>query len=354
MYVREALRSVPARLPAAQARRYVSPRGSDASPGTLGRPWRTVQHGLDSLRPGQALLIRRGTFRENLVMTRAGTPARPMTIRNYPREHPILRPGNTDRDNMPLQIGSGAAHLIFRGLVFEGANGSSTTNIYAWGSAHDITLTSCESRGSARQGFFSERTTRSIRIVGCYFHDNGGSGPHNLDHNLYVEGRRHLIANCLITGAKNGFGIQVYPDTDRVVITSNTIVGNHSGIILGGEGSKTTSHALVVNNILAFNEEYGLTADWGDSSGTGNVAENNLGFGNGERGFDSSAGGIAMHRNLDRDPGFVRRSAGDYHLRAGSAALDWALRGYSPGTDFDGRRRPQGRRSDVGAFERAR
>jgi hypothetical protein len=321
----------------------------------LARPWRTIQHGLDSIRRGQALLLRGGTYRENLVMTRAGTKAHPMTIQNYPGERPVLRPGNTDENNMPLQIGSGAAHLIFRGLVFERANGPSTTNIYAWGSAHDITLTSCESRGSARQGFFSEATTRSIRITGCYFHDNGGAGSDNLDHNLYIEGRDHVIANCVITGARNGYGIQLYPASDRVLITNNTIVGNRSGIIVGGQGSRTTVNALIVNNIVAFNEQYGITTYWGEGSrGRSNIAENNLGFGNGRADFDSSEGGLSYRGNFVGDPRFVRRSASDYHLRSGSGAVDRALAAYAPATDFDGRRRPQGPRSDLGAFERGR
>src|SRR5215217_193291 len=117
-----------------------------------------------------------------------------------------------------------------------------------------------------------------------------------------------VIANCIITGARNGFGIQLYPSSDHVLITSNTIVGNRSGIIVGGQGPKTTTNALVVNNIVAFNDEYGLTAYWGDGSkGTGNVAENNLGAENGARDFDVAAGGVRFSRNFVRDPRFVGR-----------------------------------------------
>jgi Right handed beta helix region len=339
------------RLPPPGARRYVSPRGSDTNPGTLRRPWRTVQHGLDQLEKGQALLLRGGTYRENLVMTRGGTSARPIIVQNYPHEHPILRPGDTDENNMPLQVGSGAAYLRFSGLVFEGARGPSTTNIYVWGSAHDVTFTQCESRWSARQGFFSEAMTRGIRISRCYFHDNGGAGPRNLDHNLYIEGRNHVIANNVITGAKNGYGIQLYPSSDRVVVANNTVALNRSGFVLGGEGSATTRNARVVNNIIAFNQEYGVTVDWGDSRGTGDVVADNVVFGNDEN-LDTSAGGVVWSSNLVRDPLFVDLSRQAFHLRAGSPAIDRALARYSPATDFDGRRRPQGVRSDLGAFER--
>src|SRR5215218_1069247 len=134
---------------------------------------------------------------------------------------------------MPLQIGSGAAYVRFQGLVFEGATGPSTANVYASGSAHDIELSSCEDRYSQRQGFFSEATTASIQIIDCYIHDNGGSGPTAGDHNLYVEGRHQLIADCLIKNAPNGFDVQIYPSSDGVIVTESTIVGAlRDGIII--------------------------------------------------------------------------------------------------------------------------
>ena len=344
------------RLPAPGLRRYVSTDGSDGNPGTLRRPWGTVQHGLDQLKKGQALLIRKGAYRENLVLTHSGTDKRPLVVQNYPGEHPVLLPGDSDEDNMPLQVGSGAAYVRLSGLIFEGANGPSTANIYVWGTAHDITFSRCESRRSARQGFFSEKTTKSIRIIGCDVHDNGGSGPNNLDHNIYMEGRDHVIANSVVTGAKNGYGIQLYPSSNHVVIANNTIVDNRSGLIVGGQGELTTTRALVVNNIVAFNGKYGITTYWGDGSqGRDNFAVNNLGYGNGNTSFDSSeGGGISFQKNFTRDPRFVSRASRNFHLRSTSGAIDRALGSYAPRFDFDGRRRPQGRRADVGAFERPR
>jgi hypothetical protein len=336
-----------------EARRYVAQTGSDANPGTRGRPWRSIARAVRSLQPGQTLFVRSGTYVGNLLITRGGTATRPITIRNYPGERPVLRAGTSDTDNMPLQIGSGAAHLRFRGLVFEGATGPSTTNVYIWGSAHHIELSACEIRGSERQGFFSESTTRAIRIRQCYVHDNGGRGRTNLDHNIYVEGRDHVIANCVIAGARNGYGIQLYPASDHVRIVNNTIVGNRSGIIVGGEGSDTTTNAVVANNIVAFNLQYGVTAYWGDGSrGRANWVMRNLGYGNRAGNFDSSEGGLGFRGNVRANPRFRRRRVRDFRLRARSPAVNRALRSQAPSDDFSGRRRPSGRAADLGAFER--
>ena len=45
------------------------------------------------------------------------------------------------------------------------------------------------------------------------------------DHNIYIEGSHHLIADCLIKNAPNGFGVQIYPSNDNIIVTENTIVG---------------------------------------------------------------------------------------------------------------------------------
>jgi hypothetical protein len=50
----------------------------------------------------------------------------------------------------------------------------------------------------------------------------------------------------------------------------------------------------------------------------------------------------------------VNRAAQNFRLRPTSGAIDRALGSYAPTFDFDGRRRPQGRRPDEGAFERPR
>ena len=56
--------------------------------------------------------------------------------------------------------------------------------------------------GSQRQGFFAEPSTRSIQILGCNIHDNGGNGPVHLDHNIYIQGQGHVIANCRIANGR--------------------------------------------------------------------------------------------------------------------------------------------------------
>src|SRR5262249_36878907 len=59
--------------------------------------------------------------------------------------------------------------------------------------------------------------------------------------------------------------------------------------------------------------------------------------------------GTAM---ITADPKFVDPTNGNYHLQAGSPAIDVAPAGAQNSHDFDGIQRPQGAANDLGAFER--
>ena len=285
------------------------------------------------------------------MLSRAGTASAPFTIRNYPGERAVLLPGTGQSDNMPLQMGNGAAYVRLQGLVFQGANGSSTTNVYGWGNAHDIELSNCEITGSQRQGFFSEPSTRSIQIIDCNIHDNGGNGPVHLDHNIYIQGQGHVIANCRIANAPNGSNVQIYPSSDHIIVTENTIVGaGLDGIILGSDGGGTTSNLTLVNNVVAFNGRYGISTYWGGTVGTGNLATKNVVWGNNSGQLVGN--GITYTANTIADPRFVNRPGGDFHVQAGSPAIDLGQIEYALPDDLDGGARPQGAGPDVGTYER--
>jgi Right handed beta helix region len=310
-----------------------------------------VQKALNTLQAGQIAYVRAGTYSQNLTLTRAGSATAPFTVRNYPGEQPVLRPGSGQSDNMPLQLGNGAAYVRFQGLVFEGATGSSTTDVYAWGNTHDVEFSACELRGSQRQGFFSEPSTRSIQIIGCSIHDNGGSGPVHLDHNVYIQGQGHVIANCRIANAPNGSNVQIYPSSDRLIVTENTIVGaGLDGIIVGSEGAGTTTNLTIVNNVIAFNGRYGVSTYWGGTVGTGNLATTNVAWGNTSGQLVGT--GITYTANTVADPRFVDRTQGNFHLQLGSPAVDMGKVEYALPDDLDGAGRPQGTGPDIGTYER--
>jgi hypothetical protein len=348
-------RHLPKPLPPSKGKTYyVSTKGADSNPGTLRRPWRTVQSAVTRLKPGQRALVRAGTYRENVLVTSRGRPRAPITIANYPGERPVLRPAGGHEDNYPLEIFS-ASYFRVQGFLIEAASGPSADDVYFEGATHHVELSGNEIRNAGDQGVFSERTTHDLKIIGNTIHNNGPSPLHQ-SHGIYVEGQNQLIANNLVYDNHYGFGIHVYPSADHVLVVDNTVVGNGiSGILVGAEGSTTVNKTLLVNNIVAYNHDSGMQSYFpeGATRGRGNIAYGNLGYGNPDGGFANEGGGIDYSfGNIAGDPRFRDRAGHDYRLGSGSNALDRAVAGYSLRRDFAGRRRPRGRGYDIGAFER--
>lgn len=74
---------------------YVAPDGNDSNPGALNSPFRTIQHCLDIVQPGDTCLIRRGTYNEALVLRTSGTESSRIMIRNYNGEIVTIDSGNS-------------------------------------------------------------------------------------------------------------------------------------------------------------------------------------------------------------------------------------------------------------------
>ena len=85
----------PARRAMAQgpARFVDAARGSDTNPGAHKVPWRTVNHALKRLKPGDTLYLRGGSYFENVYCAVSGLPRAPITIRSYPGEQAVIEGG---------------------------------------------------------------------------------------------------------------------------------------------------------------------------------------------------------------------------------------------------------------------
>jgi hypothetical protein len=68
-------------------------KGDDKNDGSKAKPWKTIQHGVRRLKPGETLYLRGGTYYEKVVLSRSGTAEAPITIAAYPGELPVLDGG---------------------------------------------------------------------------------------------------------------------------------------------------------------------------------------------------------------------------------------------------------------------
>jgi Right handed beta helix region len=329
---------------------FVATNGSDSNPGTRARPWKSVQRAFERLRPGERALVARGTYVADHVLERAGTRTSPITVAALPGHRVVLRAGSSSGDTYPLRVRSGAAFARIQGFILERAEGTSSTNVYFEGSAHDVELSRNEIRFSQDQGIFVESGARRIHIIGNRIHDNGRgheSGQHQ-SHGIYIEGADHLVANNVVYAHPHGFGIQIYPENERTVVVHNTVVGSgHSGIVVGGD--EGVSDIAIRNNVLAFNARYGVQMD--SHCPTRVAIDRNVIHGNRDGDVQGGCSGVRTSDTIRSNPRFMAPARRDYRLSRGSPAINKARGDYSPRVDVRGRPRPLRGGYDVGAFE---
>jgi hypothetical protein len=323
-------------------RRYVAVSGSDGSAGTLSRPWRTIGKALKSAAAGDAIYVRSGTYPEWVVAQRHGTTAHPIKLLAYPGERPVI--------TGLLKIEG--AYFCVRGLRFKGKTSANTdeTLIYVSGAQH-VEILRNTLLNAFKSGIYvgdEGDISEDVSIISNVIRDNGTSS--RFDHGIYLgHVREGLIANNLLVDNR-AIGVKVEPEANDMVVTQNTVANNgKDGIVVGGELNWSSNDNLVVNNIVAFNQAWGIRTYWEESIGSGNRALRNLVFGSGEGDFWFPGGGLSAQRSIRVDPRFI--GGGNFRLRAGSPALNRAIPGFSMRYDITGRLRPRGR-ADLGAFER--
>ncbi len=167
-------------------------------------------------------------------------------------------------------------------------------------------------------------------------HVGAPGSTEQLVHGMYLS--THVtngkVTNNVICSVED-FGLHPYDDTEASgwEFFNNTIAFTGRGILQAPNGTTR-------NNIV-----YNPRGTAYDIRGTGNVVENNLASG----GSGGTVAGVTSG-----DPMFVSANAdctGDFHLKAGSPAIDKGSATGAPQTDFEGKTRPQGSGVDMGAFE---
>jgi parallel beta-helix repeat protein len=319
----------------------VSPSGSDSSAGTQSSPWRTIQRAINTLTAGQSVVVAAGTYAERVYTVRSGTSSAPITIKAASGSKPVIT-GRIKIQNNYIRV---------TGFKLQGQNSlSQDTLIYVSGASH-VEISRNEVTKSTQSAIYLSGAS-DVRIVANWIHDNG---THNVaDHGIYWDsGTGGLVADNVVANSK-AFGVHLYPNADNIIVTNNTITGSgKSGIIVSGTTGSASSGCTIVNNIVAYNAEWGIRSYYPGPVGS-SLVEYNLGYSNPQGDFPAGTSvgvGLSFQNNISGNPLFVSGTS-DVHVQSGSPAIDKALAAYAPTTDFAGTARPQGAAADLGAYER--
>jgi len=214
---------------------YVSPSGSDSSPGTEAQPWQTIQKAEDTLVAGDTVYIRAGTYNERVVPQNSGSAGNYITYSAYPGETVIID-------------GTG---------ITEGNDGVVVSQSY-------IKLEGLEVRNWNETGIWMENAGY-IEISDCVVHDvSYGIG--------FSDGSHDFVLNRVEMYRFDGFGFDASPAggadcyngtlNDCVAHTGRQPGQNVDGFALG-HGNQ---HDITFNRCVAYDVFDGF--DIGENAGT--------------------------------------------------------------------------------------
>jgi parallel beta helix pectate lyase-like protein len=375
----------PAVVGAAGTTYVVATTGSDSNPCSSAAPCRTISKGVSKLRAGDTLLLKSGTYTGpvNFAPSASGTAETNRTVVR-------LSPGARVTILGAVGFGNGAQYITLDGsdgsLVVDGQQ-TQELCVACLDGANFIRLKNVEIMRGVEHGIYG--SGRSLEFINLNVHDNGknaaGVWCHNMSrgycHGLYfaspatstdtvlIDGGSyhhneaaglHMYAyNVTVRGAKvyanGGHGIWNIQGS-RIKLYNNLIYNNGSindgaqgvGIFLGDSGAQVSNNTLYNNRVgilnLAQNQQY----------------LNNIAYGNRDANLDGN-GCVTCSANLcnslgggctvQGNPQFVNAAAGDFHLQAGSPAINAGVAVSDVTTDVDHTPQPRGRRPDIGAYQ---
>ncbi len=165
---------------------YVSTAGNDENNGDLNSPWNTWQKGFSSLKAGDTLYIRGGTyfstglpgggyFQSVYISGKLGTKEKPFKVFAYPGETPVLDLSNLTGNNRRFGINLvNCSHWHLKGLTVQNlrAYSPSLNTGFRNNNCRNITFEMCISRKNDGAGFAQSDGGDGNNYINCDAHDN--------------------------------------------------------------------------------------------------------------------------------------------------------------------------------------
>jgi hypothetical protein len=271
--------------------------GSDVTgDGTIGTPWATVQHALDTITRdttnGDQINLKSGTadvLAATLDLTTYGTPTAtaPLVLRGYTSAANDGGMGEIDCGGATMWASASYDYLILADLEMHTFGDNTGLDL-----DNNLILYRCEIHKGASTP--SNKNLVNIdsdcQVIGCYIHDTGSSNVAALDLNSFGN----VFGNYIVPGADNSGGC-ISGGNDYAIV-GNILVCDHTGargIIAGFSGfNGLVMHNIVYNSaagtgsgVVIANQTAGyspvmnnIICGWSGAGGEGVLASADLGL----------------------------------------------------------------------------
>jgi hypothetical protein len=402
-----------AAAPAGAATYHVAPTGSGTAC-TVALPCRQIRTALLLVAPSDIIQVADGSYLGFDVADVDGLPGQPITIRATGTNAVVTV--TTDRpDNRDTIFITFSDWIVVEGLRASNANRAAVridqshhvtvrngvfANNGTWGIftdfSDDTLLEGNTCSGSvAEHGIYVSNSSDRPVVRGNHLFNNSRAGLHmNGDESAGGDGiiSGGLVENNVIHGNGVGGGAGINMDgVQDTVVRNNLLYDNHAtGIVAfrqdGAQGPRglqilhntvdqasngrwalqifdTTGAILVRNNVLYNRHAFRGSLNYGNATDVANTDSDYNVLDRVSPDGDATIFGLAAWQGMGHEPHsvlpgtlaalFVNANGGDYHLPAGSPAVDRGLTLPAVTLDIEGNPRPQGASSDAGAYERA-
>lgn len=289
---------------------YVATSGADSSPGSQAQPWRTIQHAVDTIAPGDTIIVQAGSY-AGCRIGRSGSSGGVCTLRAQSPGAVVinsLSPSNRHQSLIEIEnFDATTRYWVIDGFEVGGAqrygidlrdtdfvtvqnctvHNSGLTGIFTSFTYHPL-IQNNESYSNGEHGIYQSNSGDSPTIRGNKLHNNAAAGLHmNGDRNFtpgdgiisFAVVERNIVWE---NGLSGGSGINCDGVSDSIV-RNNLLYNNHaSGISLYAiDGTEGSSRNRVYNNtiVMAADGRWCINipaSSEGQPNPTGNDVKNNI------------------------------------------------------------------------------
>lgn len=374
---------------------YVAKNGKDSNPGSEALPWLTISHAVSTLKGGDHLFVKSGTYNElPYISNQTGTANNPTIIQAYPGDTVILQSSGTYSGRIYI---INCHYLVFDGFEVTNVN----EGIYVQGQSTYVTIQNCQVHSVGQEAIQIFEQSHHINVLNNTLYDLGkqnadwgegvyvgmGSGaPGDYTHDVLIQG------NVIYNAGSEACDIKA--NTYNVTVDGNIIYNSNSA----GEPGSINIHQMCYgaicppqepNHVVKNNIVYNVLSESAIYIGTSATVYNNIVYGSvpscgiyvdssdaysrkiyhntidlsssaavcvsGSPNLDmrNNIGPTSYTKNIATKAAYFVTAAGrNYHLVSGSAPINAGdnLASIVP-TDKDGISRPQGSAPDIGAYE---
>lgn len=297
---------------------FVSQTGNDSTgDGSKNKPFKTINKALNTVKAGQTIYLREGTYTENIVFNKSGKEGKPITLRNYPNE--VAKIDLTDK-------------TVESVIDF---NSQSNINIIG------LELCNLKQKTNSVVGIFLQGGEKNCIIANCNIHNiEGKSASTGNAHGIRIVGiTEEAIENILIINnhihdciCGTSEALTIESNVKNVDVIKNTIHDNGNiGIDIAGNFKENSNPALdfAQNVYVAENEVYNCHSDNADCAGLYVDGASNVIFAR-NKSYNNQVGlEIGSEEPADKDEYYPHNNLAINNLIYNNTVREVGLGGYS-------------------------